>query len=124
MNIADLYRMGGGVTSPTSVNDRQRDTRASHQSEFARELEKQTISFSQHAQSRIHSRAISWDSQLETRVKSGINQASTKGSKGTLIIADHIAIIADVKSRTIITAMDRTQLKESIFTNIDSTVFV
>ena len=33
-------------------------------------------------------------------------------------------LIANVKSRTIITAMDKSQMKDRIFTNIDSAVLV
>jgi flagellar operon protein len=61
---------------------------------------------------------------LENRIVSGLNQAESKGSREALILADNVAVIANVKSRTIVTAMDRGQMKERIFTNIDSAVLV
>lgn len=95
-------------------------------SEFQQILEKEErlLNLSQHAETRIRSREIPWNEDLERRIAGGIDQAQGKGSKEALIIADNVAVIANVKSRTIVTAMDRSQLKERVFTNIDSAVLV
>ncbi|MBY0371872.1 flagellar protein [bacterium] len=82
------------------------------------------LKFSQHAETRIKSRAIPWNEDLERRVSSGLDSAKEKGSRETLILAGDVAVIANVKSRTVITAMDAANLKERIFTNIDSAVIV
>ncbi len=82
------------------------------------------IKFSSHAETRIKSRAIPWNEDLERRVSGGIDSAKTKGSREALILAGDVAVIANVKSRTVITAMDANNLKERIFTNIDSAVIV
>ena len=82
------------------------------------------MNFSKHAETRIRSREIPWSEALEGRINKGIDAAEAKGSREALILADDVAVIANIKSRTVITAMDRTQLKEKIFTNIDSAVLV
>jgi len=130
MSISELYRAQlpvspTGTTSPTVPANGTRGTgNLKGPSEFNELLKKQTINFSQHAQNRIQSRDIPWSPEMEKRVSQGIDAAEKKGSREALILADDVAVIANVKSRTVITAMDRTQMKEKIFTNIDSAVLV
>jgi flagellar operon protein len=47
-----------------------------------------------------------------------------KGSKESLVVCDNMAFIINVKSRTIVTAMDRDSMKENVFTQIDSAVIL
>lgn len=122
MSISELYRAVAPI-GPAAAPDVKPQTEKPVDGEFRALLEKE-LRFSQHAETRIKSRAIPWDDALEKRVLGGIEQASQKGSREALILADNVAVIANVKSRTVITAMDRTQMKEKIFTNIDSAVLV
>jgi len=138
MSISDNYRLlfgsGVGGVQPTQPGAGKpgAPAKAPGTSDFHKLLEEkqtasaasQPLNFSQHAETRIKSRQIPWDSNLEARVRGGIDAAQAKGSREALILADNVALIANVKSRTIVTAMDRTQLKERIFTNIDSAVLV
>jgi flagellar operon protein len=137
MSVADIYRALGPI-APLSTEkpviskpgQSGNELKGSGPSEFQKLLEQKTeakspaLNLSQHAETRIRSRAIAWNPEIERRVISGIDAAQAKGSRETLILADDIAVIANVKSRTVITAMDRTQMKEKIFTNIDSAVLV
>ncbi len=129
MTIADMYRSISpaqpkenlGVGEKARVKEPSSPTGPS---EFQKLLEGEQLNFSKHAETRIRSREIHWDAALEERIKNGLDRANSKGSKEVLILADNVAVIANVKSRTVITAMDRSALKEKIFTNIDSTVLV
>lgn len=129
MSISELFRASGAAITPNTSPVAEPRGPASKPgapagpSDFQKVLDKQ-ISFSKHAETRIKSREIPWSEALETRITSGIDAAQAKGSREALILADNVAVIANVKSRTVITAMDRTQLKEKIFTNIDSAVLV
>lgn len=137
MSISELYRS----LNPTSIGSEGIDgvrpletpqkknsgvQKPGEFSEFENILRQETkgFSLSQHAETRIRSREIQWDSHLEKRIARGLDQAESKGSKEALILADDVAVIANVKSRTVVTAMDRSQMKEKIFTNIDSAVLV
>ena len=138
MNISELYRnlnptsvRTDGIESvrPSSIQDKksnQSPRPSGGPSEFEQILrqENKSFSLSQHAETRIKSREIPWDSHLEKRISKGIDQAESKGSREALILADDVAVIANVKSRTVVTAMERSQMKEKIFTNIDSAVLV
>lgn len=129
MSVSDLYRAvsSAAVNPASSPEHRIPDKRppGGQPSEFDKVLgETQQLNLSQHAETRIRSRRVPWDPGIEKRIMGGIDQAQAKGSREALILADNVAVIANVKSRTIITAMDRTQLKDKIFTNIDSAVLV
>lgn len=133
MSVSELYRAVAQSVERTSESRPTPSQRPidPHQSGFASEfkaaLQSQNpnqLNLSQHAQTRIQSRSIPWDAGIERRVTSGIEQARAKGSREALILADNLAVIANVKSNTVVTAMDRSQMKEKIFTNIDSAVIV
>jgi flagellar operon protein len=139
MSIADLYRTMGpiGPVEPRIGNAPEPLPKPGEVSDFEKVLLRHNelpakpeapadsgIKFSNHAETRIRSRAIDWNADLEKRVSGGIDSAREKGSRETLILAGNVAVIANVKSRTVITAMDAANLKERIFTNIDSAVIV
>ena len=80
------------------------------------------LSFSKHALNRLKERNISMDSAQMQRLDGAVERAARKGSKDSLIISDDSAFIVNVPRRRIITAMDRAQMTQNVFTNIDSTV--
>lgn len=82
------------------------------------------LKVSGHAQTRLQSRGIDLNYQDWERVNEGIARAEKKGSKESLVMIDDVALIVSVKNRTVITAVTQEQLKENVFTNIDSAVFV
>lgn len=82
------------------------------------------IKFSKHATNRLASRDITLDGSMVARLEDGMQRASEKGIKDSLVIMDQLAFIVNVPSNTVITAMDQTESKENIFTNIDGAVIV
>jgi flagellar operon protein len=92
---------------------------------FQQQLEQQTnIKFSAHALKRLESRQISLDNQDMALLKDAVNKVEAKGAKESLILMDQMALVVSVKNRTVITAVDSNNLKENVFTNIDSAVIV
>lgn len=82
------------------------------------------LRFSKHAANRLAERNIELtDDQLE-RLSDGAKKADEKGIQDSLVIVDGLAFIVNVKSNTVITAMDQTQTTENIFTNIDGAVII
>jgi flagellar operon protein len=88
------------------------------------ELLSDRLKVSGHAQTRLTSRNIELDAKDWERVMNGVDRAAEKGSKESLIMLDEVALVVSVKNRTVITAVDKAQLKENVFTNIDSAVIV
>lgn len=82
------------------------------------------IKFSKHAAGRLATRQISLDESQVARIADGMQKAGEKGIKDSLVIMDQLAFIVNVPSSTVITALDQTESKDNIFTNIDGAVIV
>ncbi len=82
------------------------------------------IKFSAHARTRIESRNIAVDGQRLEKLTMAVEKAADKGARESLILMDDAAFIVSVENRTVITAVDRENLKENVFTNIDSAIIV
>jgi len=83
-----------------------------------------SIKFSKHAQERLISRNVKLSQNDIDNINKAVEKAAKKGVKDTLIILGNTALIANVKSRTIITAATEESLKDNIFTNIDGAIII
>ena len=82
------------------------------------------IKFSKHASQRLLQRNISLsDNQIE-RLNDAALKAEKKGIKETLVLVDSLAFIVNVPSNTVVTAMDRSEAQDNVFTNIDGAVII
>ena len=82
------------------------------------------VKFSKHAANRLSTRNIELtDGQIQ-RLEEGTKRAGEKGIKDSLVLVDSLAFIVNVPSSTVVTAMDQSETKENIFTNIDGAVIV
>jgi flagellar operon protein len=82
------------------------------------------LKFSAHANQRLMERKIQLDSATMNRVNDAVDRAAAKGVEDTLVLTNGAALIVNVPNRTVVTAMDRTQLEGNVFTNIDGAVIV
>ncbi|WP_094607603.1 hypothetical protein SPSIL_023090 [Sporomusa silvacetica DSM 10669] len=83
------------------------------------------VKFSQHALQRLDSRKIQLDSTQLSKLSQAVEKAAQKGAKESLILMnDNLAFVVSVKNKTVITAMDGANIKDNVFTNIDSAVIV
>ena len=83
-----------------------------------------SIKFSNHAVDRMRQRGIHFSQEQLGKIDAAVEKASAKGAKETLVMSDESAMIVSVKNKTVITVMDKEGLKNNVFTNIDSTVFI
>ncbi len=81
------------------------------------------IHISKHAQKRLTERNIDINPEEYLKLKEAISRLKDKGGKESLVITDAAAYIIDVDNQRVVTAMDKGQLSENVFTNIDSTIF-
>ncbi|USG67930.1 flagellar protein [Brevibacillus ruminantium] len=86
--------------------------------------EKRALSFSQHALNRLQERGITLDDAKLDRLTSGVRKAANKGARESLIMMDNVAFVVSIPNRKVITAVDDNRMKDNVFTNIDSAVFV
>ena len=56
------------------------------------------------------------------RLNSAVSQAAAKGSKNSVVMLDNLAVVVDVRQRTVVTAMQKQGGSQRVFTNIDSVV--
>lgn len=82
------------------------------------------LKVSNHAKTRLQSRELALDGAQWERVVAGVERASQKGAKESLVLLDDVALVVSVRNRTVITAVGQDHLKENVFTNIDSAVIV
>ena len=82
------------------------------------------IKISGHALTRLASRQITLTGDDVAKLGQAMTRAAAKGAKDSLILMDKTALVVSVANRTVITAVSREALKENIFTNIDSAMFL
>lgn len=92
---------------------------------FKQELEsRDSIKFSKHANARLHSRNITLsDGQLQ-RLQMGVSTAKNKGVKESLMLMDDIALVVNVDKATVITALNKDETQNHVFTNIDGALLL
>ncbi len=86
--------------------------------------EEQGIRFSAHALQRIEERNLMPSLQSLERLNHGVQQVQEKGGRSSLILVDDTAFVVSVKNKTVVTAIDRQNAGDQVFTNIDSVAIV
>lgn len=79
---------------------------------------------SNHAAQRLKTRNISFNEKDMLNINQAINSAGEKGANDCLILYKDVALVASIKNRTIITAVDKESSKGNVFTNVDSVVLL
>lgn len=82
------------------------------------------IKLSMHAAKRLQERNLEMDSEEFFKLKDAMAKLKTKGGKDSLVITPNAAYILDVENNTIVTAIDRENMAENVFTKIDSTLMI
>lgn len=81
------------------------------------------LQLSRHAQKRIERRELGLDGGRLNRLNDAITSAAAKGARNSVVVLDELAVVVDVRQRTVITAMNREEGgRNRVFTNIDSVV--
>jgi flagellar operon protein len=80
------------------------------------------VQFSKHAALRLNDRNLALTGEQMQRVESAVIKAKEKGIRDSLVLVDDLALIVNINSRTVITAMN--QGNEHVFSNIDGAVIV
>ncbi|WP_039041924.1 TIGR02530 family flagellar biosynthesis protein [Sporosarcina sp. ZBG7A] len=87
-------------------------------------LTPQPLKVSKHATERLTERNISISEAEWAHVTDKVNEAKAKGIRDSLVLMDQAALIVSAKNSTVITAMDRKEAKDQLFTNIDGTIIL
>lgn len=84
----------------------------------------QSVRFSQHAQDRLKARNITLSANELASLEGAVNNVAQKGGRESLVMVGDAALVVSVRNRTVVTAMDKSQMKGNVFTNIDSAVII
>ena len=80
------------------------------------------LQFSNHAAKRIEKRDLDLDPARMQRLNSAISRAAEKGARNSVVMLDDLAVVVDIRDRKVVTAINASQGKERVFTNVDSVV--
>ncbi len=80
------------------------------------------LKISKHASDRLAERDIHISEAEWAHITDKVNEAKSKGIKESLVLMEQAALIVSAKNATVITAMDRMEAKDQLFTNIDGTI--
>ena len=97
--------------------------------QFAELLQKesdktQSVQFSKHAAQRVQQRGIEMTDSLLNNLNQAVKKAQAKGAKDVVVIGESGAFIVNVPNNIVVTTMSGTEMKDNIFTNIDSAVLM
>ena len=87
-------------------------------------IKQSEVKFSKHAELRLRMRNISLSNEQRQKIDTAVRKAQDKGVKDSLILMDNMAFVVNVKSKTVITAVNNNELKDNVFTNIDGAVII
>jgi len=87
-------------------------------------LDQKVLKFSHHAKLRLEQRGIRLENEQMAKIEAAIDKAAAKGAKESLLLMNDLALIVNVKNRTIVTAMDGQSMRDNVFTQIDSAVVI
>lgn len=82
------------------------------------------LQFSKHAAARVEQRGIQLTDGLLEGLKEAVTKARIKGAKDVVVIGQQGAFIVNVPNNTVVTTMSPSEMKDNIFTNIDSAVIM
>lgn len=86
--------------------------------------EKKELQFSKHAAARVEQRGINMTPGLLGDLSDAVEKARSKGAKDVVIIGKEGAFIVNVPNNVVVTTMSTSEMKNNIFTNIDSAVIM
>jgi flagellar operon protein len=84
--------------------------------------EKTGLKFSNHAMGRLTDRGVNLDNATVDRLTKAVQIADKKGADQSLVLLDQLAFLVSVRNKTVITAVETANMKEGVFTKIDSAI--
>lgn len=111
-----------GPATPARAPHQTTEARAAQFRSVLDGMERSSLNFSRHARKRIEQRALPLDQGRVQRLEQAVDRAREKGSRDSLILIDELALVVNIRSQTVVTAIEQPGDGEQVFTNIDSVV--
>jgi len=82
------------------------------------------VRFSAHARKKIDQRGIKLSPQQLASIEQATNRAADKGAREALLLLGELGLVVNIQNRTVLTALDTDNMRDKVFTNIDSAVII
>jgi len=89
---------------------------------LARAEKREDVVFSAHATERLARRGIRFSDADRQHLSEAVSAVQEKGGRNSLVLMGNTALIVNVPSRTVVTALGAGTANERVITNIDSAV--
>ena len=113
---------GQGVAVPRQVNL----PGVNFETLLQEQLRKNTtqLQFSKHAQERADQRGVSLTDDLLSNLQDAVSKARAKGARDVVVFDAKQAFIVNIPNNMVVTTITGHEMKENVFTNIDSAVIL
>jgi len=113
-----------GVSSPVAAPGQSRGGAGGFAGALTQAADRRHLRFSAHATRRLASRDIRLDGRRLDQLAQATDRAAAKSARNSLVLLDELGLIVNVPSRTVVTALDPSRMRDGVFTDIDSTVII
>ncbi len=129
---SNYYRLNDAIIRQTEIINSTNQSTASSKSAEAKvsfkdlldQNIKNTVTFSKHASIRKEQRNIEVTEADLEKLGDACDQAQEKGINNTLIMMDDSAFIVSAANKRVITVMDKNEMKNKLFNDIEGAVFI
>jgi len=116
-----------GIGNIGNNNNNTNNVEREHSVDFSeilsQQLNKNTeVKFSKHAMDRLESRDIHMTDEQKQKLNESVDKAAAKNVRDSLIMMDDLAFVVNVRNKTVVTVVNKEEMKENVFTNIDGAV--
>lgn len=80
------------------------------------------VQLSAHAKQRVAQRNISLDATERRTLSEAVQTLDDKGAQDAAVLRDDAAFVVNVPNRTVVTALDQSEMQQRVFTQIDSAI--
>ncbi|WP_233879112.1 TIGR02530 family flagellar biosynthesis protein [Virgibacillus halodenitrificans] len=87
-------------------------------------LEQKELKISKHANQRLNERNIQINEKQWQLIGEKVSEAKKKGITDSLVVMDQAALLVSAKNHTVVTAMNREEATNRIFSNINGTIII
>lgn len=122
IQVGHIYT--GRMVPAVTQQQKPQSSKNNEQTSFQDLLQNSLVRFSNHAVKRLEQRGLDLKPDQLQKIESAINDVAAKGGKESLILLKDMALIVNVNNRTVVTAMDGSNMKNNVFTQIDSAVII
>jgi len=116
-----VNRTGKTISGDSARQTQPKKSSESFEDVLNSKLDKK-VKISGHAATRMKREGINLDSSQTDRLGQAVDKVEDKGGKTSLVLMDEMAMVVNVRQRTLVTVVSNQRQGDGVFTDIDSAV--